>query len=263
MINETYAKVPIGIFSMVLMPNHWHFVVRPDTDHQVSEFFQRLGTMHTMRFYAHYHTGGTGHLYQGRFKSFPVQQDDYLLRVLRYVERNALRANLVSMAEEWRWGTAYLRGQRGKGRPDWLLTPTDPPLPRKWRSWVNKPQTEAELAAIRHCIVRGAPYGDEVWRKQSAARLGLGSTLRSRGRPPKSKQRSLTPCYCTSDHFGDWGVGCCRMPREIARVLVEPCTRSTNTEAVCKQKTGADPRRSLLSVYFTIAMIHDLLATLR
>ena len=190
MINETYAKVPIGIFSMVLMPNHWHFVVRPDTDHQVSEFFQRLGTMHTMRFYAHYHTGGTGHLYQGRFKSFPVQQDDYLLRVLRYVERNALRANLVSMAEEWRWGTAYLRGQRGKGRPDWLLTPTDPPLPRKWRSWVNKPQTEAELAAIRHCIVRGAPYGDEVWRKQSAARLGLGSTLRSRGRPPKAKKEA-------------------------------------------------------------------------
>jgi putative transposase len=108
-IDETYEIVPLPICSMIVMPNHWHFVVQPTDDKQVTEFFRRLTVTHTMRWHAHYKTSGTGHLYQGRFKSFPVQDDEYLLWVMRYVERNALRANLVKAAEEWQWGTAYLR----------------------------------------------------------------------------------------------------------------------------------------------------------
>ncbi len=128
-------------------------------------------------------TGGTGHLYQGRFKSFPVQSDEHLLRVMRYVERNPLRAGLVDQAEQWRWGSAWVRRQREPTA--WLPAPTDPPLSRQWRAWVNKPQAAAEVAAIRHCIRRGAPYGDPQWVRGSAVRLGLGNTLRPRGRPKK------------------------------------------------------------------------------
>ena len=98
-IDETWAIVPLPIFAMAVMPNHWHFVVRPTTDEQVSEFFRRLAGTHTMRWHAHYGTGGTGHLYQGRFKSFPVATDDYLLMLMRYVERNPLRARLCKAAE--------------------------------------------------------------------------------------------------------------------------------------------------------------------
>jgi REP-associated tyrosine transposase len=86
---------------MVAMPNHWHFVLRPATDDQVSEFFRRLTVMHTMRYHAPYKTGGTGHLYQGRFKSFPIQSDEHLLMVTRYVERNPVRANFTELAEAW------------------------------------------------------------------------------------------------------------------------------------------------------------------
>jgi REP element-mobilizing transposase RayT len=108
-LDETWQIVPLPIFAMVAMPNHWHFVVRPETADQVSEFFRRLTVMHTMRWHAHYKTGGTGHLYQGRFKSFPIQSDNHLLTVMRYVERNPVRANLIELAEEWKWSSAYRR----------------------------------------------------------------------------------------------------------------------------------------------------------
>ena len=183
-LRETWEIVPLPIYAMVLMPNHWHFVVRPECDDQTSEFFRRLTVTHTMRWHAHYCTGGTGHLYQGRFKSFPIQGNEHLLAVLRYVERNPLQAGLTDLAEEWRWSSAWARRQKRQVDRCWLRVP-DEPLPRDWRSWVNQPQNDAEREAIRRCIRRGSPYGDQIWTKQSAARLGLASTMRTRGRPRK------------------------------------------------------------------------------
>jgi REP element-mobilizing transposase RayT len=92
-----HERVGLPVFSDIIMPNQWHFVVRPETDTQVTEFFRWLTHTHTMRWHAHYHTEGTGHLYQGRFKTFPIEEEEYLLAVLRYVERNALRASLANV----------------------------------------------------------------------------------------------------------------------------------------------------------------------
>jgi putative transposase len=105
-LREMQQRVPLPIFAMVVMPNHWHFVVRPQSDDQVSEFFRRLTVTHTLRWHAHDRTGGTGHLYQGRFKSFAIQDDGHWLSVIRYVERSPLRASLVDVAEDWRWSSA-------------------------------------------------------------------------------------------------------------------------------------------------------------
>ena len=183
-LDETWQTVPLPIFAMAVMPNHWHFVVRPTTDDQLSEFFRRLAVRHTMRYHAHYKTGGTGHLYQGRFKSFPIQSDEHLLIAMRYVERNPVRANFVDLAEEWQWGSAYARQQSADQRR-WLATSGDPPLPRQWRSWVNKAETDAEVTALRNCIQRGLPFGDDRWIKSSTVRFSLESTTRPRGRPRK------------------------------------------------------------------------------
>ncbi len=91
------------------MPNHWHMVLQPNENEQLSQFFRWVTATHTMRYHAHYHSSGEGHVYQGRFKSFPVQDDDHFHVVCRYVERNALRAGLVKRAEQWRWGSLYRR----------------------------------------------------------------------------------------------------------------------------------------------------------
>jgi len=187
-LDEIWREVPLPIFAMVVMPNHWHFVVCPQSDEQVSKFFHRLTVTHTMRWHAHHRTGGTGHVYQGRFKSFPVQIDDHLLTVMRYVERNPLRGGLVDTAEAWQWSSAWVRLQESNER-EWFTVPKTPPVPRQWRAWVNKAQTEAEVAAIRKCIRRGSPFGDEAWAKSSVLRLGLESTQRPRGRPKKETRR--------------------------------------------------------------------------
>ena len=76
---------------------------------------------HTQRWHAHYHSAGSGPLYQGRFKSFPIQRDEHLLTVLRYVERNPLRAGLVTRAEAWNW--SGLAKRVGGPLPEWLTPP--------------------------------------------------------------------------------------------------------------------------------------------
>jgi len=181
---EAHARAPLPILGFCLMPNHWHFVVRPQHDEQVTDFFRWLTHTHTMRWHAHHRTSGTGHLYQGRFKSFPIEDDDHLYTVLRYVERNPRRANLVERASQWRWGSCWHR-RNAESTLRGLLAEWPLPMPQDWETWVNEPHTEAELAAIRRSVNRGAPYGDEQWVTQTAARLGLATTLRPRGRPRK------------------------------------------------------------------------------
>lgn len=184
-LEEAVQRVPLPIFSYTVMPNHWHFVVRPKTRTQVSEFFRWLTHTHTMRWHAHYHTEGTGHLYQGRFKTFPVEDDAYLLNVLRYVERNPLRAALCERAEDWKFGSFWRREYGDDGARS-VLSEWPIGRPRQWKALVNRPQNEKELAAIRKAVKKGCPYGSEAFVTQSAARLKLQHTLRSRGRPKKT-----------------------------------------------------------------------------
>ena len=184
-LGEAWTETPIRILDWCLMPNHWHFVVWPENDAQTTDFFRWLTHTHTMRWHAHHGTLGTGHLYQGRFKSFPVEEHEHLYAVLRYVERNARRANLAERAEAWRWGSAWLRQHAGPSEKR-ILSDWPVPIPSEWLEWVNQAQDEQELAAIRRCVQRGTPFGDPQWVTNTAARLGLGYTLRPRGRPSKS-----------------------------------------------------------------------------
>jgi putative transposase len=181
-LSEAVAQAKMRLLAYCLMPNHWHLVVWPREDGDLSTFMQWLTVTHVRRWHAHRQSFGTGHLYQGRFKSFPVQTDWHVLRVCRYVERNALRAELAWRAEDWRWGSLWRR-ERGDAEAAALLTawPVDPP--RDWIETVNEPQTAAELDAIRICIARGRPFGSESWQKKTAERLGLSSALRAIGRP--------------------------------------------------------------------------------
>ena len=170
-------RLRMRIVGYCLMPNHFHLVLWPHGDGDLGRWMQWLMTAHVRRYHRHY--ASSGHVWQGRFKAFPIQQDEHFLTVLRYLERNPLRARLVQRAEDWTWSS--LR-QRLAGNLD-LLSPSPVALPSQWARLVNEPQTEAEVAAILACIYRGKPYGSDRWTKLAATTLGLQSTLRPHGRP--------------------------------------------------------------------------------
>ena len=179
----------LRLLSYCLMPNHWHLVCWPRRDGELTDFAHYLTLTHTQRWHAHYHNVGSGHLYQGRFKSFPVASDGHYLQLCRYVERNALRAGLVQRAEDWQWGSLWRRQQQAVlGAPRLSAGPL--PLGANWIDIVNEPQTEAELAALRKCVHRGQPYGEENWIERTARKFGLESTLRPLGRPRKPQEKA-------------------------------------------------------------------------
>jgi putative transposase len=189
LISQAQHRVSIRVFCYCIMPNHWHFVLQPDRDGDLSRFMHWLTNTHAQRWHAFRGTAGTGAVYQGRFKAIPVQSDDHFLRVCRYVERNAMRANLVADASAWRWCSLW-RGRSAHGRP--LLSEWPVARPAGWNELVNVPQNEAEVQSIRSAIRHGAPFGCQPWQEEIAASLSLLPSLRPPGRPPKSDREAQT-----------------------------------------------------------------------
>ncbi len=193
----------VRICCYVLMPNHFHLVLRPHAgdEEAVSRLMKWVTLTHAHRWHAHRRTAGTGALYGARFKSFPVSEDRHFLGVCRYVERNPVRARLVERAELWAWCSLYKRlaacnpgGPPAAGAPDEpsppgaaeLLDEWPAPEPPDWLEHVNAADNPGELESLRRCVRRGRPYGDKEWVMRTAERLGLGSSLRPRGRPRKN-----------------------------------------------------------------------------
>ena len=172
----------IGILAYVIMPNHWHMLLNPKNDGDLSRAMQWLGTTHTRRVHAQTKTIGAGHLYQGRYKSFLVQGDKYFLTVLKYIERNPVRAKLVKAAEQWKWGSTYRRSI-SHSKESKLITPSPVPLPRNYIKWINEAEQSESLAAIRKSISKGIPYGSDVWRDVMIERYNLKQAMHEPGRP--------------------------------------------------------------------------------
>jgi len=150
-LNQANERVSMRLLSFCLMPNHFHLVAWPRNDGDLSRWMQWLMTSHVRRYHRHYDS--SGHVWQGRFKAFPIQSDEHLLTVMRYVERNPVRAKTIPIrkAQNWSWSSAG----------------------------------SAESVALQQSINRGCPFGTERWQKQTAKKLGLESTMRPRGRPRK------------------------------------------------------------------------------
>jgi len=181
LMRASRERVPMRVLAYCAMPNHFHAAVWPQANGDLSRWMQWLLTTHVRRYHGHYHT--TGHVWQGRFKAFPIQDDDHLLTVLRYIERNPLRAKLVARAQDWSWSSL---DARIRDPAEGFVEPGPVALPEDWVDWVNEPLTETELSQLRASVNRGTPYGSKLWVKRTASLLGLQSTLRRRGRPPRS-----------------------------------------------------------------------------
>jgi putative transposase len=176
---EAQARVAVDVFAYCLMPNHFHLVLRPSEDGQLSEFM-RLGTVtHSMRWHAYRGTGGTGAVYQGRFRAFPVQTNSYFYNVCRYVEANPVRAALAKRAEEWNWSSL---AARNRGRQVFALAEWPLQRPADWAAMVNEIPSASDLTAIRRSVIKSMPFGEPNWARASADSLGLTKSFRSPGR---------------------------------------------------------------------------------
>ena len=188
-LGQAVERTGTPLLAYCLMPNHWHLVVQPIEVGELSRFTGWLTLTHTQRWHAHRHSTGQGHVYQGRFKSFPIQDDQHFITVCRYVERNALRANLVAQAQDWRWSSLW-RWSLGTAKEKAVLSPWPVRRVPNWIEYVNEPQSEHELTAIRRSVKRGCPLGEEAWTSKIIKRLGLESTIRPQGRPRITKNGS-------------------------------------------------------------------------
>ena len=178
LMQEAHEKVPMRLVGYCLMTNHFHLVLWPHGDGDLSQWMQWLMTAHVRRYHLHYK--GSGHVWQGRFKAFPIQDDEHYLTVLRYVERNPLRANLVQQSQDWDWSSLNPTQRSG---PIGMLSEGPVAKPAEWTRFVNGVETEAELTALRHSVSRRTPFGDPNWQNTTATQLGVEASMRLLGRP--------------------------------------------------------------------------------
>ena len=176
------------LYGYCLMTNHIHMLIRP-CEGSISRIVQSLLVSHTQRFHRFHRS--SGHVWQGRFKSPVIQDDDHLLTVLRYMEANPLRRD----------GAASGRLSSGAVSPPMAKDAADPLLDtlagydalgaypavrqRPWSAYVHQEPEERELAAIRRSNESGLPFGEPRWVDRLCGKLKLDLTIRPRGRPRK------------------------------------------------------------------------------
>jgi putative transposase len=178
LLAESFDEIDVPLLAACVMPNHVHLVLRPRRDDDLARWAHWLFTTHARRYHKKF--GTSGRVWQGRYKASLAQADSHMLILLRYVERNALRANLVRRAEDWEWSSLHWRM---RSTSPIAVAPSPVPLPSAWTEFVNEAQTPDEVASIRNAIDRQAPYGDTLWCIERARELGLEQSLAPLGRP--------------------------------------------------------------------------------
>jgi len=183
-LTDAKQMTNMRILAYSIMPNHWHLLLSPKHDGDLALFMHWLTTTHTRRYHVATKTVGGGSLYQGRYKSFIVDADSYLLTLIKYIERNPVRAKLVRQCENWQWGSAWRR-INGDKKQQQLIDASPTPLPHRYRNWINTPEKTEELKTLRSAVNRGVPYGRESWVEKMVQEYHLESTVREPGRPKK------------------------------------------------------------------------------
>lgn len=184
LIEEAKELTNMRILAYVIMPNHWHLVLFPKNDGDLGIFMHHLTNKHTRQVHVATKTIGSGHLYQGRYKSFLVAKDNYLLALIKYVERNAVRAKIVPRCEDWQWGSAWRR-TNGTVRQKKLLDQIPAEIPNGYLKWINTTESLDDLGFVRYSVNKGVPYGREKWVDKMVTTFHLETTMRGVGRPKK------------------------------------------------------------------------------
>lgn len=175
-MSQTYN---VQLLAWCLMSNHYHLVVKPERAEHLSQGMHWFQSTHVRRYHRHY--GSSGHLWQGRYKSFVIDGDEHLLAVIRYVEANPVRAGMVNSAVDWPWSSHHQRvGTGSEGACPFNSNTSEKPmteragtgsagacplnstsnkhnistlpitLPQPWTEYVDTPMTELEIYKMRN-----------------------------------------------------------------------------------------------------------------
>jgi len=172
---DAMLEIPIAILAYAIMPNHFHMVLWAERGVEISAFMRWFMNAHIRRYHRFGELWGTGHLYQGRFKAFPIQTNQHLLTVLRYVEANPLRAGLVSRAEDWSW-SSLTQEASDDGRV--IVSPSPVRKPDNWIDIVNENLPIDACDSLRTATRRQVPFGDPEWIRfiEEQRKCGTGDT---------------------------------------------------------------------------------------
>ena len=187
-LRDLQDRKPFELYGYCLMTNHFHLLIRPQ-QHNISQLMQSVLVSHTQRY--HKHRQSLGHVWQGRFKSPVIEDDEHLLTVLRYIEANPVRAEMVKRAGEYRWSSFSAHGHGASDEllsvcwPYEQLSPYAAVRQRRWEAYVHQTPDTDELAAIRRSVERSLPFGSGEWVRKLSNELDLDLTVRPRGRPRK------------------------------------------------------------------------------
>ncbi|PLX85521.1 MAG: transposase [Desulfuromonas sp.] len=154
LIGEAKERYPVKVIAYCLMSNHFHLLVKPTLGEDLSKWMRWLMTSHVRRY--HRHHGTSGHIWQGRFKSFIVQDDEHLVTAARYVEGNPVQAKMVSSAREWHWSSHRENlGETERGLTDEGMFE----VPADWAAYVDTPLSGRELNKLKLSLHRGVALG--------------------------------------------------------------------------------------------------------
>ena len=145
-------KYPVGVFGLCLMPNHFHAIVQPNEHGALSAYLRWVLGGYGCDFRIATQSVGHGHVFKGRFWNNIIDGERHFLTVLRYIEANPVRANLVKSAEQWQWSSIVLRSTNAA-----LLDALPVAIPANWVDVVNAPMPLALVDAVWSPPQRGRP----------------------------------------------------------------------------------------------------------
>ncbi|MEK9185137.1 MAG: transposase [Patescibacteria group bacterium] len=169
---EAWEQSGMRILAFVIMPNHWHLVLYPQEEGELSQFMSWLTNTHVKRWQSAHNLVGTGHLYQNSYKVFPVETDTYCLNVIRYIESNPFRAKMVDRAEKWRWSSLWIR-EKGSSKQKKMLADWPIIIPENYLSFVNEQIPKELTDSIHDSLKKGNPFGEDIWMKITAEKMGI------------------------------------------------------------------------------------------
>ena len=190
-LKDAADKNNVAVHAFVLMTNHVHLLLTPSDERGVSRLMQAQGRKYVQYFNHTYERTGT--LWEGRYKSTLVDQDNYLLTVYRYIELNPVRAGMVEHASEYPWSSYRFNAL---GTEIKLITPhkgylalgaTSADRQANYRCLFRGRMAERDLVAIRDATNRAWALGDDRFRRQIEAKTGRRAKPLGRGGDRKSE----------------------------------------------------------------------------